>query len=110
GKRNTYIYHKCRCDLCTASMATYQGKLRRKRQAWLSEIKLAEGCADCGYNEYACALHFDHLPEFDKIASVSTMLAGNRPISVIEDEMAKCEVVCANCHAVRTFITRNTVS
>jgi hypothetical protein len=46
---------------------------------------------------------FDHLPGTNKRGHVSNLLyAGYR--KVLLDEIAKCELVCANCHAVRTFM------
>jgi hypothetical protein len=55
---------------------------------------------DCGYNESAVALDFDHLPEFDKLFTIGNN--AHRSWAAIEAEIAKCEVVCANCHRVRT--------
>jgi hypothetical protein len=37
-----------------------------------------------------------------KLGGIASLIANNRPWSEIEAEMAKCEVVCANCHRVRT--------
>ena len=76
----------------------------RQRQrdylARMADYKVARGCADCGYAEHPAALHFDHLPGFVKIGGISRMW--HRSPAVVEAEIAKCEVVCANCHAVRT--------
>ncbi len=65
-------------------------------------IKLARGCADCGYNAHPRALEFDHLPGTDKVAGIAYMTGTGQPWARIEAEIAKCEVVCANCHAIRT--------
>ena len=70
-------------------------------RAYVQAIKLERGCADCGYREHAEALDFDHLPGFvkeHKMASIS----GGAKIEKIHAEIAKCDVVCANCHRVRT--------
>jgi len=74
-------------------------KSKSKRRGMIDAIKLKYGCADCGYNEHACALDFDHVrgKKLFAIASYIT-LAWPR----IEKEIAKCEVVCANCHRIRT--------
>lgn len=72
------------------------------RYARINAFKLEAGCADCGFHADACALQFDHLPQYAKTAAVATMIANNRSMVSIVAEMAKCEVVCANCHAVRT--------
>jgi hypothetical protein len=66
----------------------------------VAQTKLERGCVDCGYKKHAVALDFDHLPGFEKTAAVSNLLSCTR--ARILAEIAKCEVVCANCHRVRT--------
>lgn len=79
--------------------------LRERRRAdrhrdALRQIKIEKGCTDCGYRENHAALEFDHLDGNQKINNVSSMiyLSWVRILS----ELEKCEVVCANCHAIRT--------
>jgi len=77
---------------------------RRDKQSgsdFVTELKLELGCVDCGYKGHAAALDFDHLPGFKKLAEVSALL--REPRSVLLAEIAKCEVVCANCHRIRTW-------
>lgn len=45
-------------------------------------------------------MQFDHLR--DKKANVSNMIRSDYSWEAIKLEILKCEVVCANCHAVRT--------
>lgn len=71
----------------------------RNRKA-LDEYKLQVGCADCGYNKHAAALEFDHLPGTIKSQTVASLMY--RSWQRIDEEIAKCELVCANCHAIRT--------
>jgi hypothetical protein len=47
-------------------------------------------------------MQWDHLPGNLKLGNISTDLRG-RSRQEILDEIAKCELVCANCHAIRTF-------
>jgi hypothetical protein len=77
-----------------------------KALAHTQAIKVLTGCADCGYSDHAEALEFDHLPEHQKVRSVSRMVQDGASIAAIDSEIAKCEVVCANCHAVRTHARR----
>lgn len=67
----------------------------------MQEIKLAKGCSDCGYKEHPAALDFDHLPGTEKLFNIGTSIA-TKPLRVVLAEIEKCEVVCANCHRVRT--------
>jgi hypothetical protein len=55
-------------------------------------------CVDCEEDD-PIVLEFDHLR--DKKFSISEGLQSRRWQDVL-DEIAKCEVVCANCHRRRT--------
>ena len=74
-------------------------------QAITDAIKLQRGCTDCGYRVHPAALHFDHLPGTNKVANIAWLRAHGSLASIMA-EIAKCEVVCANCHAVRTAARR----
>jgi hypothetical protein len=56
-------------------------------------------CTDCGDVD-PVVLEFDHLR--DKLMNVSWLVRGWR-WDAVEAEIAKCEVVCANCHRRRTY-------
>ena len=47
-------------------------------------------------------MQWDHLPGAEKLGDISTGLKWLSRAQVLE-EIAKCEIVCANCHAMRTF-------
>lgn len=78
-------------------------RARRRAAKWrLSQlIKLHSGCVDCGYNDHAVALQFDHIGD-DKKMNVSDMIRSDYSWITILQEIGKCEVRCANCHAVMT--------
>lgn len=61
-----------------------------------------KGCVDCGESD-PIVLQFDHLPEFEKKFNVGRAITGStRSWEAILEEIAKCDLVCANCHAKRT--------
>jgi hypothetical protein len=72
-------------------------------------IKLGRGCADCGWRGWARGLDWDHV-EGVKLGGIATLIANGRPWGEIEAEMAKCDVVCANCHRIRTAQRRSVES
>lgn len=75
---------------------------RARKYILLQEYLAGRECADCG-NEDSRVLQFDHLPEYEKSGDVSAMLCKrDLPWKRILEEIGKCEVVCANCHAIRT--------
>lgn len=66
----------------------------------IHEEKLKRGCVCCGYRESPYALDFDHLDPCSKISGVSRM--STRNIQKIKEEIEKCQVLCANCHRIKT--------
>jgi 5-methylcytosine-specific restriction endonuclease McrA len=69
------------------------------RDEFLANYKMSRGCADCGYDKHPRALDFNHLK--DK----SFNIGGNgreTKWAAILAEIEKCEVVCSNCHRIRT--------
>lgn len=97
------------CKPCT--IRRYRaGVIERRNRllAYVQAIKLERGCADCGYRDHPAALDFDHLPGHVKELRVA-QLSNGATKAKIDAEIAKCDVVCANCHRVRTANRRNEV-
>ena len=78
-------------------------RARKRAAKWrLSQIiKSDKGCVDCGYNKSPYALQFDHIYD-NKKANVSNLIRSDYSWVTIKAEIDKCEIVCANCHAIRT--------
>jgi hypothetical protein len=55
------------------------------------------GCIVCGETEYVC-LDFHHLDPNEKEFNIGRALRGEKSLEMLRDEIAKCEVLCANCH------------
>lgn len=67
-----------------------------KARQFLLEIKKQSKCAKCGEGDYRC-LHFHHV--LPKRWAISTMATSGFKIRTIKNEMKRCIVLCANCHA-----------
>lgn len=65
----------------------------------LAEMKTNAGCSDCGETNHI-VLDFDHL--HDKKYNISRMIHDGFSWKAILKEISKCEIVCANCHRIRT--------
>src|ERR1035437_564929 len=73
-------------------------RLQERKRVIVAE-HLVSGCKDCD-NRDVRVLEFDHV-RGDKEADVSRLFVSGSP-SRLMDEIAKCEVVCANCLRIRT--------
>ena len=78
----------------------HRNGISAKNRAFVKRVKLFLGCALCGYKEHACALHFDHINPKEKFNMVSRMISYSTEI--LKEEMRKCRILCATCHAVHT--------
>jgi hypothetical protein len=58
-------------------------------------------CADCGITYPFFVMDFDHV-DGDKVAIISKIASTGSVLQLLL-ELAKCEVVCANCHRARTW-------
>ena len=57
-------------------------------------------CHDCGQSYHYCVMDFDHRGDEQKIFDISR---GSSSREALILEIAKCDVVCANCHRLRTW-------
>jgi hypothetical protein len=73
---------------------------QRKLMSMVATLKLETGCADCGYATDPDALEFDHV-RGAKIGTVNYLVSSGS-LERLLDEIDKCEVVCANCHRLRS--------
>jgi hypothetical protein len=72
----------------------------------------SKGCSVCGYAKNYSALSFDHIDpstkyrsRTGKVVQPSDMLEVSKQYSdkTILAELAKCIVICANCHMEKTY-------
>jgi hypothetical protein len=87
--RGTY-----RCTRCSADAVS-----RRRRRVKATLVREAGGrCVLCGYDRCIAALGFHHLDPNEKSFGLA---AGGlaRSLSKSREEVAKCALLCSNCHA-----------
>ena len=58
-------------------------------------------CVECGKRN-PIVLQFDHIDPSTKVMAVSALVARGASPKKVFAEIAKCEVRCGNCHAVKT--------
>lgn len=61
---------------------------------------------DCGKTYHLWIMQFDHRDGDKKRENVATMVHNCATREVILEEISKCDLVCSNCHANRTYLRR----
>ena len=86
----------------------YQNELRRQQRkdnrAFIKAYKTNVPCMDCKQGFSPCCMDFDHRDPSLKTSIVSKMVVYGR--NRLKREIAKCDIVCANCHRIRTHKRR----
>lgn len=72
---------------------------KEKVKEFVRDIKSKSICTDCKRKFHYCQMDFDHLT--DKRFNLAH--AASAGIEKVKIEISKCELVCANCHRLRTF-------
>lgn len=78
----------------------------RERRAYqrrrdVINIEKDKPCVDCGIKYPPFVMDFDHLPQFEKSFNIAQVIHVHS-LPMILEEIKKCEVVCSNCHRIRT--------
>ena len=74
---------------------------RRERAKEYARRAKEVPCMDCGVEYPYYVMHFDHLS--DKEHNINHYVKRGPSLNSLQREIDKCEVVCANCHAERTY-------
>jgi hypothetical protein len=105
------------CKLCRATddqdrylrTAKHHSAVRSRRRAalivWSQTLKEGRPCADCGGVFHPIAMQWDHVGTDKKINVADAVKRGWSKARILA-EIAKCELVCSNCHAIRTWQRR----
>lgn len=57
-------------------------------------------CSRCGGEFPAVCMDLHHREPESKVVAVARLVNTRRSVAVIEAEIAKCDVLCANCHRI----------
>ena len=88
-------------------LANKESYLRRNKlvKASLKEeiksLKESNPCVDCKHYYPYYVMDFDHTDD-NKVAGVSILVSAMQRLKAL-DEIAKCDLVCSNCHRERTY-------
>ena len=107
--------HKRNCGskACKAAYSRERYQPQRKspviiysRRKHIYKIKMARvGCMDCGLlitHKTMSVFEMDHRDPALKLFEVSYNRSRTRTAEEVDDEALKCDMLCANCHRIRT--------
>ena len=78
-----------------------EGPKAKALKKWMVDLKSGP-CCDCGGVFEVCCMDFDHRVGTDKTYNIGSMFAHHYSVDIITAELSKCDLVCANCHRIRT--------
>ena len=73
-------------------------KQAKKNAEFIAKKKMEKGCCKCGFNKHPSAIEFNHLE--DKKHNISRIARSGVPQNVLDEEIKKCIILCANCHRI----------
>ena len=95
AERRKRYYEKHKVEMNAAN-----ARMKDEMRTWLCEQKNVP-CMDCGVRYPSYVMDFDHRDPKTKVNTVAKLL-NNSSWLKLRAEVLKCDVVCSNCHRVRT--------
>jgi hypothetical protein len=92
-------YRRQRCKRCKRAKTNER---RTGLRLWMDEYKKTLRCERCGFVDYR-ALEFHHPGGQDKDFNVADMIGSGFSRKTILQEIAKCVVLCSNCHQIEHY-------
>lgn len=84
----------------------YRRDWRNRNKALVNEFLSSHPCVRCGFSDIR-ALEFDHIDRTAKTAMVKRLANGTPSWKRLSAEISKCQVLCANCHRIKTIEERD---
>ena len=104
-KEESRVYHRNWYAKQTKQRKAQKTRLQRERRqrtaAWLKAYKTSIGCEYCPENDHKC-LDFHHC-KGRKSFDLSRATGIGISLETIKNEIAKCIILCSNCHRKTTF-------
>ena len=72
------------------------------KRAFFDNLKIKSGCDHCGYKDHPAALQFHHIDPKTKTFNIGSNY--HLPIDIVQQEIDKCIILCANCHKIEHSI------
>jgi len=98
---NYKIYYEKHKKALIGHKVEYNRNLRKKNKELVNYLKSVP-CADCKLKYPPYVMDLDHV-RGKKLVPISFMVSKPTSTKLLKLELKKCDVVCANCHRIRTF-------
>ncbi len=98
---DTFIIGRNASDGCNQCTRDGTRKRQAKQRTFIQEAKNSP-CSDCHITYPYYVMQFDHTNPADKKYSIGKV-GSTIALKSLQLEIQKCDVVCANCHAIRTY-------
>ena len=76
-----------------------------KKKQFIDNLKESTPCTDCGLFFPSYVMEFDHRESRNGNPTVAALIS-KLGLARLKEEIEKCDLVCANCHRIRTFKRR----
>ena len=96
-------WRRSKCKKCYYKTNTSLNSLRVYE--WYKDFKKEQRCAKCGNDDHR-VLEFDHIDRSTKSFNIGDIASKGYSIKRLQEEIDKCEVLCANCHRIKTYEER----
>lgn len=83
-------------------MTEYRHKKTEEKREYVRILKESASCLDCGFTGAAYCFDFDHISNVKNFEISTGIHSARISLSKLIAEIALCELVCANCHRIRT--------
>ncbi len=100
---DTKVYRRQKCRYCYRETKNI---LRAKRIDAVDIIKEKQGCIRCKITDPR-VLEFHHLNSSKKEFNIADYYYSHFSFEKLEEEIAKCVIICANCHRIFHSEERN---
>jgi len=99
GTINGVAYRRHKCQRCYQGIKDkYRFKIREQFREWKQTLS----CNRCGTEDHR-VLCFHHIDPTDKEFNLADVVNRGTSLKTIKKEAKKCEVLCANCHAIEHY-------
>jgi hypothetical protein len=93
------VYYRKKCTYCKIDR---QNERKLENRNWLREFKKTLYCNRCNFNDYR-ALQFHHINSEEKENTICQGILNGWSKQKLQEEINKCEILCANCHFIEHF-------